>query len=75
LTFDGQRVLKSLLAVHWELLNRAKENPGKLTTQALELNRRDIGRFRLKQLLGTEGSGVPFVVAAQATSGTHRPPH
>jgi hypothetical protein len=66
LVHDGQRVLKSILAIHWELLNRIKENPAMLLAQSIALNRREMGVLRLKQLLGTEGSNVPFVAAAQS---------
>lgn len=62
-SFDGQRVLKSLLAWHWELLNRVKQDPLAVLSGRLELTRREAAVLRLKHLLGTEGSGVPFVAA------------
>ncbi len=64
LSFDGQRVLKSLLAWHWELLNRIKQDPLSLLEHRVALNRREVAKLRLKHLLGTEGAGVPIVSAA-----------
>lgn len=68
LSFDGQRVLKSLLAWHWELLNRLKQDPLYLLDHHLALSRSELAKLRLKHLLGTEGAGVPIVAAARPAS-------
>ena len=76
LSFDGQRVLKSLLAWHWELLNRIKQHPLLLLEHRVELNRREVAKLRLKHLLGTEGTGVPIVAAAHPPNhNAHAPEH
>jgi phytoene/squalene synthetase len=65
LSFDGKRVLKSLLAWHWELLNKLKHEPAAALAQRVELSRSEMARLRLKHLLGTEGAGVPIVAAPE----------
>jgi phytoene/squalene synthetase len=67
-SFDGQRVLKSLFALHWELLNHLKQDPLSVLRGRTELSRREMAVLRLKHLLGTEGSGVPIVAAAGPAS-------
>ncbi len=69
LSFDGQRVLKSLFAWHWELLTKIKQDPLRLLTHSIELSRGEMAKLRLKHLLGTEGAGVPFVAAGLAQNG------
>lgn len=67
-SFDGQRVLKSLFAWHWDLLNHLKQDPLSVLTGRTDLSRRELAVLRLKHLLGTEGSGVPIVAAAGPAS-------
>jgi phytoene/squalene synthetase len=71
LSFDGQRVMKSLLGLHWELLTRIKENPLTLLEHTLALTRRELAKLKMKHLLGIEGSGVPFVVAGTPHGAHH----
>ncbi len=66
LNFDGQRILKSLFAVHWYLLNRIKEDPCHALNTPIGLSRRESIRLRIHHLLGTEGSGIPFVATMKS---------
>ncbi len=71
LSFDGQRVLRSLFAVHWHLLNRIKEDPLHLLQTPNRLNRLEWLSLRFHHVLGTEGKGNPWVAAMKDTHGGH----
>ncbi len=68
-SYDGQRILKSLFAWHWELLTKIKLDPLRLLTHSVQLSRAENAKLRLKHLLGIEGSSVPFVIADLAQNG------
>ena len=64
LSFDGQRIMRSAFAVHWDLLNKCKHDPFALIDHANELSRSERMRLRIKHMLGTEGKGIPILIAA-----------
>ena len=70
LSFDGQRVLKSLFSVHWHLLNHIKQDPLHLLHAANQLSRLERFSLRLNHVLGTEGSGNPLVAAMKSPHGS-----
>jgi len=55
LDFDGKRVMKSLIAVNWDLLIHIKHSPEAIMQQRHQLTHGELLGFRLKHLLGTEG--------------------
>ena len=67
LSFDGQRIMKSVFAVHWELLNKCKHDPYVLVDHVNQLSRTERLRLRWKHILGTEGKGVPILLASTPT--------
>jgi hypothetical protein len=69
LNLEGRRILKSLLAIHWHLLNRIKENPQRLLQHPNGLSRGEMLRLRLHHWLGIEGWGIPLVASHSSAAG------
>lgn len=60
LSIDGQRMVKSLFAAHWHLLNKIKQDPHVLLYDPVTLSKVELFKLRMKHILGTEG-GVPIL--------------
>ena len=55
LTLDGQRVVKTMVSVYWNLLMKIGREPEKVLLEHPKLSRRERFGFKLKHLLGLEG--------------------
>ena len=62
LDFDGRRTIKSLIALHWNLLQNMQRKPESLLRPDTILNHRDRLSLKTRHLLGIEGN-VPVIPA------------
>ena len=60
LNLDGQRVMKTVISVYWNLLMKIKSEPETVLLEQAKLSRGENLRFKLKHLLGLEG-GVSVI--------------
>lgn len=68
LSFDGKRVMRTLISIHWTLLMKMKVDPEGVLQNAHQLTKKDLLKFRFKHLMGWEG-GVPYL--EEASKGSH----
>ena len=55
LSFDGQRVLKSVLSIALRLLDKVEQEPAAILKRPIELTAGEQFKFQLKHVLGIEG--------------------
>lgn len=60
LSFDGKRVLRSMIAVHWQMLVKMKHFPERILQDRHQLTRKEMFHLRFKHLMGLEGR-VPVI--------------
>ncbi len=65
LSFDGKRVFRSVVAMHWQLLMKMKGEPEGVLQNKHQLTRKDVIGLQMKHLMGLEG-GVPALEDADA---------
>jgi phytoene synthase len=56
LSFDGQRVLKSVLSMNLKLIEKIKDDPDAILERPVELTTGEKFKFQMKHLMGTEGT-------------------
>ena len=60
LNLDGQRIMKTVISVYWNLLMKIKMEPEMVLLEQAKLTRGENLRFKLKHLMGFEG-GVSVI--------------
>ncbi len=60
MSFDGKRVIRSLVAIHWQMFVKMKQHPEFVLQRRHQLSAKEMLQLRFKHLMGLEGH-VPVI--------------
>ncbi len=60
MSFDGKRVVRSLIAIHWQMFVKMKQHPEYVLQHRHQVSPKEMLKLRFKHLMGLEGQ-VPVI--------------